>query len=357
MVVLGCFECEREKEKNNMFLSIITPVYNTSEYLSFCIDSCLQQGMKAHDYEIIYIDDGSMDNSGMILDEYASRYSNLIVVHKVNGGVSDARNIALDLAQGEYIWFIDSDDFIEKNVLPDIYELSQKNRPERIQLNMYHMKSDYFTAEEEELYKDKMLVPGKRLICSAIYRSECINKNKTRFHSELKANGDLVFGYELRKSIGDYKNVVEYEPIVYFYRRNSSSISNTVSSKKLNSFICLCAIMHEHALADHDGFAEYTMVRYLYYFFNGVFQLSRAERHKWIQLIREKKIYPIIANSDGCAYYREHYQTMKIKGINKIMFRWIPTPIGYVYVMIRSSISRKMQHIRKKEVKHRSNKA
>lgn len=329
-----------------MFLSIITPVYNTDKYLSDCVESLLQQGMRTNDYEIIFIDDGSVDNSAMILDEYVSKYPNLLVVHKVNGGVSKARNIALDLASGEYIWFIDSDDFIEKNVLPDIYKLSQCNKPERIQLNMYHMKSDYFTDEEEKLYEEKRLVPGKRLICSAVYRTECINKNKTRFHPELTSNGDLVFGYELRKSIGDYKNVVTYEPIVYFYRNNGSSITNTVSFKKLNSSISLSAIMHEHALNDREGFAEYTMVRYLYYSFNGIFQLPKEERHKWLVLMREKKVYPVTVSREGCAYYRAHYQTMKIKGIHPIMFRWIPTPIGYIYVMMRSSLSKIMYHIK-----------
>jgi len=160
-----------------MFLSIITPVYNTAEYLSVCIESCLAQGMNQDDYEIIFIDDGSVDGSAEILDEYISKYTNLLVVHKVNGGVSAARNIALDLAQGEYIWFIDSDDFIEKNVLPELRTLAEKQKPERIHMQMYHMKSDYFTADEEELYKAGKLVPGKSLICSAMYRSECISRN------------------------------------------------------------------------------------------------------------------------------------------------------------------------------------
>lgn len=331
-----------------MFLSIITPVYNTAEYLSVCIESLLQQGISTDEYEIIFIDDGSVDNSAIILDEYVSKYPNMLVVHKVNGGVSRARNIALDLAQGEYIWFIDSDDFIEKNVLSDIQELAKSNAPERIQLNMYHMKSDYFTEEEEKLYKQKKLIPGKRLICSAVYRKECIEKEKTRFHPELTSNGDLVFGYELKKSIGDYKNVVTYDPVVYFYRNNGNSITNTVSAKKLNSSINLCAIMHGHALNDSEGFAEYTMVRYMYYSYNGIFQLPRKERYQWIKLMREKNVYPVIISRKGSAYYKAHYQTMRIKGVSPMVFRWMPTLIGYTYVMIRSTISKLLSCIRGK---------
>lgn len=324
-----------------MFLSIITPVYNTGKYLPYCLDSCLEQGMNPEEYEIILIDDGSKDNSAEILDDYASRYSNLVVIHKVNEGVSVARNIALDLAKGEYIWFIDSDDFIEKNVLPDIYKLVQEHKPERISLNIYHMKSDFFTPEEEELYKEKKLIPGKRLICSAIYRADCINKNHTRFHPELTSNGDLVFTYELRKSIGGYSNEAEFaEPIVYYYRKNGNSITYTVSSKKLNSSINLSSIMYKHALEYKDGFAEYTMVRYLYFSYNGILQLPKTERKKWIALMREKCVYPIVVSSIGCEYYKDHYKTMKIRGISKLMFRWVPTAVGFYYVKIRSLFSR-----------------
>lgn len=334
------------KETTNMLLSIITPVYNTSEYLRFSIDSCLEQGVSMDDYEIIFIDDGSTDESASILDEYASKYPNLTVVHKENEGVSVARNVALDLARGEYIWFIDSDDFIEKNVFPDIFELLRTQKPEQLQLNMYHMKSDYFTPEEEALFQAKKLVPGKRLICSSVYRAECINKNNTRFHPELRANGDLVFTYELKKSIGGYTNIATYDPIVYYYRKNGGSITYTISTKKLRSFISLSAIMYQHFLDDHDGFAAYAMVKYLYRSFHGISQLPRAERKEWLRLMQEKKVYPVIVPSDGSAYYRAHYKTMGIRGIHKLMFRWIPTPIGYSYVMLRSFLSKTIQRIR-----------
>lgn len=330
-----------------MFLSIITPVYNSEKYLAACIDSCLQQGLSLEEYEIIFIDDGSVDGSAQILDAYAAKYPNLLVVHKVNGGVSVARNIALDLARGDYIWFIDSDDFIERNVLPDLYALARENQPDRIHLKMYHMQSDCFTEEEEALYKAKKLVPGKSLICSAITRTECINRNRTRFHPELRSNGDLVFSYELKQSIGDYKNAVTYEPIVYFYRKNGESITYTPSAKKLNSSICLSAIMHGHALANHDGFAEYTMVRYMYRSLHGMTQLPRAERAAWLRLMREKQVYPLLASGEGCAYYRTHYQTMRIRGVPPFLFRWIPTPVGYAYVWSRHLLSKLLSGIRR----------
>lgn len=331
-----------------MLLSIITPVYNTAEYLRICIDSCLRQNVSTDDYEIIFIDDGSVDQSPAILDEYAAKYPHLTVVHKANEGVSVARNVALDLARGEYIWFIDSDDFIAENVFGDIFEILRTQRPQQLQLNMYHMKSDYFTPEEEALFRQNKLLPGKRLICSAVYSAECINKNRTRFHPELTSNGDLVFSYELKKSIGGYTKVATYDPIVYYYRKNGGSITYRPSSKKLRSSISLSGIMYQHFLEDRDGFAAYTMVRYLYRSFHGMAQLTRKERQEWLRFMKEKQVYPVVVPKEGCIYYREHYKTMCIKGVHPLLFRWVPTPVGYAYVMIRAWISKAVRSLLKR---------
>ena len=93
-----------------MKISIIIPVYNVEKYLRECLDSILAQSYK--DFEIILADDGSTDSSGNICDEYSMKYENIKVLHKNNNGLSSARNAGLDIAQGEYILFIDSDDVV-----------------------------------------------------------------------------------------------------------------------------------------------------------------------------------------------------------------------------------------------------
>ena len=98
-------------------LSIVVPVYNVDRYLDECMESLVTQDIDSSEYEVICVNDGSTDNSGNILDKYAKRYCNVIVINKSNGGVSTARNMGIDNAQGKYIWFIDSDDFILKNSL------------------------------------------------------------------------------------------------------------------------------------------------------------------------------------------------------------------------------------------------
>ena len=96
-------------------ISVIVPVYNTEKYLRRCIDSVLAQTYQ--DFELLLIDDGSKDSSGAICDEYAAQDARVKVFHKENGGVSSARNVGLDNARGEWITFVDSDDYIEENFL------------------------------------------------------------------------------------------------------------------------------------------------------------------------------------------------------------------------------------------------
>ena len=105
-------------------VSIIVPVYKAEQYLHRCVDSILSQSFT--DCELILVDDGSPDKSGKICDEYASRDSRIQVIHKQNGGVSSARNAGLEVAHGEYVWFVDSDDWIDNDSLKEIYNIMDK---------------------------------------------------------------------------------------------------------------------------------------------------------------------------------------------------------------------------------------
>ena len=109
--------------------SIIVPVYNVEQYLKDCIESILKQSFE--NYEILLIDDGSTDRSGLICDEYVSSDSKITAFHKENGGLSDARNYGIKRAQGEYLVFIDSDDYIEPDALDKFNkQLEELNNPD-----------------------------------------------------------------------------------------------------------------------------------------------------------------------------------------------------------------------------------
>ncbi len=128
------------------YISIIVPVYNAESTLNNCVDSILEQ--EFHDFELLLVDDGSKDNSPAICDEYAEKDFRVRVFHKVNGGVSSARNIGLDEAKGEWISFVDSDDFISDGFLNGIVHSS-----EDIIFKGYCMEKDGL-LRECLLYKD-----------------------------------------------------------------------------------------------------------------------------------------------------------------------------------------------------------
>ena len=105
----------------NPLISVIVPVYNVEQYLKTCVDSVLNQSYK--NWELILVDDGSPDNCPQICDIYVAKDDRVKVIHKENGGASSARNAALDIATGEYITFLDSDDFWHNDYLSTMIEL------------------------------------------------------------------------------------------------------------------------------------------------------------------------------------------------------------------------------------------
>ena len=104
----------------NILVSVILPVYNVEKYLECCIDSLVHQTYKF--IEIIIVDDGAQDNSGEIADRWAARDTRIKVVHKENGGVASARNVGLKNASGDFVIFVDPDDWIEPQLLEKLYE-------------------------------------------------------------------------------------------------------------------------------------------------------------------------------------------------------------------------------------------
>ena len=112
----------------NLLVSVIVPIYNVEKYLRKCVDSILNQTYK--NLEIILVDDGSPDNCGNICDEYALSDSRIRIIHKKNGGLSDARNAGLDIARGNYILFVDSDDYIDETMVEKLYEALEKEKAE-----------------------------------------------------------------------------------------------------------------------------------------------------------------------------------------------------------------------------------
>lgn len=106
-------------------ISVIVPCYNVEEYLPKCVESILNQTYR--NLEIFLVNDGSLDRSGEICDEYVVKDTRIKVIHKENGGLSDARNVALDIMTGEYVTFVDSDDYVAEDYVEYLYKLIEEN--------------------------------------------------------------------------------------------------------------------------------------------------------------------------------------------------------------------------------------
>ena len=131
-----------ESANNVSLLSVIVPVYKVEQYLEKCVDSILGQTFK--NIEIILVDDGSPDNSGVICDEYAKKDHRIEVIHKSNGGVSNARNVAIEQANGEYLMFIDSDDIVSDDLCKVLFEMLKNNNADISICNATHIFDDRF---------------------------------------------------------------------------------------------------------------------------------------------------------------------------------------------------------------------
>ena len=105
-------------------VSVIVPVYNVEKYLSNCLDTLVNQTLK--DIEIIVVNDGATDSSPEIIEEYAAKYTNIIALNKPNGGLSDARNYGLPYAKGEYIGYVDSDDYVDYDMYERLYNKAKE---------------------------------------------------------------------------------------------------------------------------------------------------------------------------------------------------------------------------------------
>lgn len=214
-------------------ISVIVPVYNVEQYLPNCINSILTQTFT--DFELLLIDDGSKDNSGKICDEYAKIDQRIIVFHKKNGGVSSARNFGLQEARGEWVTFVDSDDWINTKALENYISNSLSNDTLYIQ-QAFTVKSgnyNYWPAKFKNIsihlnhvsdytYLNDILIYGTPW--GKLYNMGIIKKNHILFNEGLSLHEDHCFYFDYISFIHKIKLT---EKIGYYYRveDNSSSLS------------------------------------------------------------------------------------------------------------------------------------
>lgn len=216
-------------------ISIIIPVYNVEKYLSECLDSILNQSYS--DFEVILINDGSLDNSGTICKEYAAVDFRLRLVNQKNSGVSIARNNGIKLAKGEWITFIDSDDWVDTNFL-ESFGLSTKSDlsiqglklikyPEQSLIEVRDFKEiDIFLSQDyEDIAQNNLLQYGT--VCCKAYKKEIITRHHIYFDKSLSYHEDHLFFLQYLQYVN---RVSLHKAVSYNYRitNNGHSLSSKV---------------------------------------------------------------------------------------------------------------------------------
>lgn len=228
-----------------MKLSIIIPVYNVEKYLCKCLDSCLNQDVKSSEYEVIAINDGSPDNCDQILGEYGKKYSNLKIITQKNQGLSCARNNGLSIAKGKYIWFVDSDDWIEANCLKKIFTTIEKD-PDLIQIGFQYVwentlqiqPSSYTTWNDIKTGAEAYLIDGIAVAAQfTIVRRELLINNKIIFYPHL-----LHEDVEYKPKIAILaKTCICHSEVVYNYlQRTTGNIMSNFKKKNALDLIVGC---------------------------------------------------------------------------------------------------------------------
>lgn len=214
-------------------ISIIIPVYNVEKYLHRCVDSVLNQTYK--NIEVILVDDGSPDGSPAICDEYEQKDSRVKVLHKQNGGLSSARNAGMAIATGEYIGFVDSDDWIEPSMYQVCYDLIEQNKADMAKVGRCistgeNNKTSNSSTPKIEIYTDKEILQyymtttttttGSYAVWRSVYRADILYGLTFR---DGKINEDIDFNF---KAYSKCKKIVVTSQELYYYYQNIESLSN-----------------------------------------------------------------------------------------------------------------------------------
>ena len=279
-----------------MLFSIIIPIYNVEKYLNLCLDSVLAQEFA--DYEIILVDDGSTDNSPAICDEYAEKNTKIRVIHKTNGGLSDARNFGIKEAQGDYLMFLDSDDFWNgRNVLSELHNIIVERNPDII---IHELSSFYdlgkivprkFKNKDIQNFSFDFKRDLKKLVdndvyyataCNKIIRTSIVKKNEIEFPKG-KVHEDVAWCANIIPYIRSY--ALYSNPFYYYRKERQGSLTIKVKPKNIIDLIDILS-EREIFLSKYEGGLSYLSYNY-YIYLSHVNLLKKEQKQKYLEKLIE----------------------------------------------------------------------
>ncbi len=288
-------------------ISVIVPIYNVEQYVEKCVESIMNQTYK--DLEIILIDDGSTDGSGNICDEYAIKDSRIRVVHKENGGLSDARNAGIELAKGEFLSFVDGDDYIHPQMLEILYRNLMEQGCDISMCKFCHITEDEIidTVLISDLVR-KEECSLKALVTNSSEIASACNKlyKRTLFDDIRYPKGKLHEDeYVIHELLGKSEGIVISDAQLYFYVKREGSIMNVIRVTRIEHFMeammTRLQFLQEKNMLELQRFTIKMMIGHLEYLsrmaYEGKFQDKKKAVCAIVQGINElKKSYGYVMN-------------------------------------------------------------
>lgn len=301
-------------ENTNSLISVIVPIYNAEQYLEKCIDSIINQ--TDTNLEIILVNDGSTDNSGAICDEYAKKDSRIKVIHKENGGLSSARNTGLENANGEYVSFVDSDDWIELDMLETLYDACIANEaevacggrydvyPQSTIVGLCPQKNECISTIEmiKKLFTS---VECDCSVCDKLFKRPLFNE--IRFPIG-QINEDEAIFYNLLEGVT--RVALINKPLYNYFHRSSSISTSDFTERKLiymeNAIKIKNFIIEKYPELHYE--AEVFYATKLFWFLTMIDESSKSARKKFKSIFKEKlkelsKIKHYLSKVNKIKYY------------------------------------------------------
>ncbi|CZQ96528.1 nucleotide-diphospho-sugar transferases [Trichococcus palustris] len=342
-------------------ISVIIPVYNVEEYLSECVNSVFNQTYS--NLEIILVDDGSPDNCGKICDEYAKKDTRIKVVHKKNGGLGYARNTGLNIATGDYVMFLDSDDKLDTNAIKDLYDSLNKHQADISRGNfvkwfpkerkMVHedmiKKEQSFVGEEKNIFLSKFIC-GKaadskdyeiRVGATAnLYSLALLNQYGIRFESEREyLSEDIIFNLY---AYYHAKKIVQVPIGLYYYRHNDNSLTTIYKDSQLDG---ACNLYHKVRSIEEELGIKDVEWRVERLFLSKIRQVSQLFVFSDNTLDQKSEFMRSIVNNEDVVRILNCYPIKKMpihQGISALLMKrkWAVLVIIYLklYTILRKSI-------------------
>lgn len=343
-------------------ISVIIPVYNVEKYLSKCIESIIQQTYI--NLEIILINDGSTDRSLSICESYKRLDTRIKLINKSNGGLSDARNMGLKHATGEYIYFIDSDDWCEENTIETLYlAISRSNSDicicsysidyvnEKYSLireidNQVFISEDNIRQSIYHLDKKGML----NVVWNKLYKKNIILNNHLLFEIDGMPGEDLLFNVEYFKNI---TSICFIKDVLYHYiRQDEVTLVSKYNEDLYNQVIRFNKArksLYEHYNMLEGEFIEVYKMSYIDYIFSCISNIYRSDKVSFnvkieqLKLIKQNKEFVnYLQCTQGMNIYSNLYK--KIIGISNI---YISNLIFIILFFIRNKLSKLYKYCRK----------